>query len=355
MQGGIATKTYWLYRGLKERGYQFRIVTCRDDNYLTPDCSLDHSEICVVSQRAIPWHIPESTLTDDRILNSSIQWTKEFKPDIVETNYLWPFCKNAILLALYLKTPLIIRHAGSDILKFKNDPEFMNIIRWYFHCASAVVTNHDSFDLVSYVTDNAKKLKCLPRYVPNPNIFNQSGSSKQYDLLFAGKINYHWNLKGLCLLLDVIKKKSLYARFIMGGKYEAELNDLISDYQIKSQIDVSNFVTPEQMPDIYKSSRFVWCWEERGSLHDFSNVVWESIFSGIPCIMNVETSKNVEAEGLIGNFSKLIYRFDSKSLMDFDFIHKDDKVSIDWDQKLNMYERYILSNKDLYKAFSPDT
>lgn len=354
MQGGIATKTYWLYNSLREKGYQFRIVTGGDENYATPHALLDHAEISVVAKRSIPWHIPETALTDDRILGKALEWAETFEPDLIETNYLWPFCKDALLLSLSLKKPLIIRHAGSDILKFKDDPEFLSIIRWYLQQAAGVVTNHDAFDFIRQVTGNRENVKCLPRYVPDPHVFKQSELPKSYDLLFAGKINYHWRLKGLDLLLDVIRKWGLRARFIIGGKYNGELAELISNYQIDSQIDVSGFITPEQMPDAYNASRFVWCWEEEGALPDFSNIVWESLFSGVPCIMNSATSENTEAEGLGGDFSRLIYRFDSKSLIDFDFIHRNDGVSVDWNQKLSMYESYISSNRDLYRTFSTD-
>ncbi len=355
MQGGISAKTFWLYNSLKKNNCHFRIVTYCDEYYSTPKNSSNQPDVIAIDCRPIPWHIPETRLIDERLCYHAIQLSKNNMPDVVETNYLWPFCKDALLIANILKKPLIIRHAGSDILKFKNDPEFLNIIRWYFNQASAIATNHNAYDFVRRFTELPEKIRCLDRYIPDPHIFKPSKAAKSYDLLFAGKINYHWNLKGLELLMDVIKRKKLRSRFIIGGKYEKELLALISSYRIESYIDISGFIPCEQMPAVYNASRFVWCWEEKETLDDFSNVIWESLFSNIPCILNAETCEKIKVEGITEDFSELIYRLDRNSLKNFDFVHQNKGICVDWNQKFNMYKAYISSNMELYQISGSGT
>ena len=120
LQGGISSKTYWLYRYLEKKGFEFRIVTVAADAYTINKYHNDPN-VTVVNEKKSPWHIPETDLLDDRLINEAKKIALDFCPDLIETNYLWPFCKDALLISKILKKPLLIRHAGSDIIKFSKD------------------------------------------------------------------------------------------------------------------------------------------------------------------------------------------------------------------------------------------
>ena len=349
MQGGISTKTYWLYKQLEKDGVEFRIITLNDSQYSTNEHNL--AKVTVVKEKEVPWHIPETSLVDDRIINAALKVTNDFTPDLIETNYIWPFCKDALFIAQTLNKPLLIRHAGSDILKFYNDQEFSDIMGIYFDQAAAIVSNASSIELLKDICNDTTKIHSMPRYIPDPDIFEPGESDKQYDVLFAGKINYHWHLKGLELLLELIKQKELNALFLIGGKYKDDIYKQITEKRLEDSIELNDFVEPDKMPAIYNSCKFVWCWEEEGSVEDFSNIIWEALFCNTPCIINSNVSKKIKDEGITDDFSNLLNAVDAKSVLELDF-SKNNSTSID-NQKLksDLFLKYVKSNADLYTQF----
>ena len=347
MQGGIASKTYWLYKNLEKKGFEFKIVTWRDDIYSVQDLG-DDADVIVVGEKSPPWHLPHTGLLPDRLTNAAAKIINSFAPDIVETNYLWPFSNTALLIAKMINKPLLIRHAGSDIQKFKSDPEFREILNFYFEKASVVVTNVTSRQVIEVKSRASEKIFCLPRYVPDPEIFKWNDTSKAYDISFAGKVNYHWDSKGLLLLLEVIKKRKLRALFNIGGKYINEILDLISSKGFDEYISVKSFVLPEKMPGFYAASRYVWCWDE-GMIDDFSNIVWEATFCGVPCIINDAVLGRPETANLIKNFPHLIHHFSPSNICDFEFGEERNQF-IDNDKiKSILFNEYIEMNVDIYQ------
>ena len=219
-----------------------------------------------------------------------------------------------------IKKPFLIRHAGSDVHKFHPDNEFREIIGFYFKNASVVVTNVTSTQLVeNMMSDNLNNILCKSRYIPDPKTFKFSESTKTFDILFAGKVNYHWKHKGLLILFEVIKKRKLKALFVIGGKYVNEVLNLISSKGLKENIVVSSFVSPEEMPRIYGASKYVWCWEEKGTIDDFSNIIWEAIFCNVPCIINKETLRKPEMCQIMDIFPHLIHDMNQNDIFDFEF------------------------------------
>lgn len=348
MQGGISSKTYWLYKSLEKKGFEFKIVTFQDDKYSIQGFDSD-SNVVIVNEKKPPWHLPPTSLLADRLINSSFKTVESFDPDIIETNYLWPFSNAALMISKMIKKPFLIRHAGSDIQKFHGDNEFREIMGLYFKNASVVITNVTSRQLIEEMCYGSEKILCVPRYIPDPGVFRQNDTPKAYDILFAGKINYYWKRKGMMLLLEVIRKRKLKALFHIGGKYVNQVLDLISSKGLDEDISVSSFVVPEEMPSIYNASRYVWCWEEEGTIDDFSNIIWEAIFCGVPCIINAEVLRKPETADIIRNFHRLIYRFSPDNIMDFEFGDKVSRLSDSNEVKSSLFDEYIKTNIDIYQ------
>lgn len=347
MQGGISAKTFWLYSHLQKQGFEFKIVTLKKSHYEIPHSKFDDS-VVVINDKKIPWHIPETNLIDDRIINVALKIAKNFDPDLIETNYLWPFCKDALVISKILKKPLLVRHAGSDIQKFYNDEEFKEIINFYFNEAVAIVTNITSSHLLNKMHINTDKIFCLQRYIPDPEIFSPNKKNKTFDILFTGKINYHWRQKGLVQLLQVIKRNKLRALFIIDGNYKDEILNMISTEKLNSYIEIIDFISPDKMPNIYNSCRFVWCWEDKGVVEDFSNLIWEAIFCNIPCIFNSDVAGKIKKEGIDKSFDSLLYSMNEEELIDFKFSHHNISSNETQNLKVHIFDNYIKANTELY-------
>jgi len=350
MQGGISSKTYWLFRALEEKGFDFRKVTVESTDYSIKGYDYNKSKTTVVKSKEIPWHIPESELLGDRIFHEVLKTAGSFKPDLIETNYLWPFCMPATLVARTLEKPLLIRHAGSDIQKFLHDTEFRDIMKAYFDKATVVATNLTAKTLIEKLCDNTGNVCCLRRYIPNPEIFRPEPTEKNIDILFAGKINYCWNLKGINLLLGLIKRRKLRSLFVIGGKYKNEIVELIAQTETGNYIEVRDFAPPEMMPSIYNSCKFVWCWEEKGGVEDFSNIIWEALFCSTPCIVNSETAERIQHEGIPAGLDSLICKTVPDRLMDYHFVPDILETDGMERKKVALYDEYIESNVKLYES-----
>jgi glycosyltransferase involved in cell wall biosynthesis len=354
LQGGVSAKTFWLYRALMAQGFRFRVVTCQDLIYSQSE-EYDIPEwVFNVNRRKIPWHIPETELLPDRLLNQALHITETFTPDLIETNYLWPFCQVAINLACILKKPLLIRHAGSDILKFKDDPEFFKIILRYIDFANGIVTNQTAMEFLKKVATFPERITCLDRYIPDPSFFFPLiKSEKKFDLLMVGKVNYYWQLKGLDLMMNFIKKEGLRTLFIVNGKGMNQFSERLSDYNIEAFVKVCSFVSPEQMPDIYRSASCVWCWEEADVLDDFSNVVWEALYSGLPIIINAANQKKIQTEKKLQRVKTLLRPFTVSELENFNcsnefFVGGGDGEEING-EKEDYFCQYIGANAQFYE------
>jgi len=347
MQGGISSKTYWLYKRLEKKGFEFEIVTYKDDKYSSQGSNAA-SNVTILNEKKPPWHIPSTNLLADRLINAALKATGTFTPDIIETNYLWPFCSVALTVSKMLNKPLLVRHAGSDILKFHNDNEFQEIMRAYFRNASIVITNITSGKIIEEIAGDKEKILYVPRYIPDPMFFRRDETNYKYDILFAGKINYHWKHKGLMLLLNVIKKRNLKALFHVGGKYIHEVVKEIASKGLDEYIQVKFFVDPENMPHIYNSCRYVWSWEEEGTIDDFSNIIWEALFCGVPCVINDFVLSKSEMADIVHNFPSFVACSNANNIEDFDF-KKPANLSDNNEVKANLFDRYIRTNIDVYQ------
>jgi glycosyltransferase involved in cell wall biosynthesis len=347
MQGGISSKTYWLYKSLENKGFEFRIITLKDNEY-SAKVSDGNSDITIINEKEPPWHIPSTSLLPDRLINAALKTAGTFAPDIIETNYLWPFCNAALTVSKMINKPFLVRHAGSDLLKFQKDDEFQEIMNAYLKNASIVVTNITARKIVEEMAGNPEKVICIPRYIPDPMFFRYNETDNKYDILFAGKINYHWKHKGIMLLLEVIRKRKLKALFYVGGKYVHEVAKQIASKGLDEYIHVNSFVTPEKMPDVYSSCKYVWSWEEEGTIDDFSNIIWEALFCGVPCITNDNAVKKAETADIARNFPDFLIHRNADNIEAFAF-EKPSPFFDNSEVKANLFDKYMRINVAVYK------
>ncbi|MBU1013298.1 MAG: hypothetical protein KKG99_09840 [Bacteroidetes bacterium] len=347
MQGGIAAKTFWLYKRLAKNGYNFRVVTIEIENYSVPVIK-DDIKVFSVDKASTPWHIPDSSLYFDRILNKCFEALANFTPDIIETNYLWPFCSVAIHLSKILNKPLLIRHAGSDILKFYTSNEFRDIIKRYFEQASIIVTNNTSIEIVSELCNDKTKIRLTDRYIPDPDYFHDLKHPKQYDILFAGKINYYWKHKGISYLLEYIKAYNLHALLLCDGNYIDEIYSLVDKQKLENNIEIKKFVHPYEMPAIINKSNTVWCWDEEGSIDDFSNIIWEACYCNVECLINEKIEKTTDLKKMKELFSENLLEFKKVESMSYFNNEISFSNSINLEAIIKEFKLYIDQNVSIY-------
>lgn len=356
-QGGIASKTYWLCRALARRGYVFDIVTLVPELYASRDQAELPSGVNLTALPAneeSPWFIPGGGLETERLIAAAIETAEGHQPDVVECNYLAPYGMVALVVSRLLGVPLIVRHAGSDLVKLLNWDKTRAGLEHLLSSAETVVSNVDDVDRLKPLT---AKIVVLPRYLPDPECFNTCGRVPEEKLiLYAGKLNYYWKLKALDTLLSALRlRPSWRLLMVAGGNGRQAFESAVKEKGLMERVRFLEFVPPDQMPGIIASARAIWAVERQSDLSDFSNIIWEAISIGKPCLVSPEAVSRKEvallrASGLLCSVdpedsSSIAARLDlSQSLGKTGYLNFEEAHRKYIDDNANIYEAVCQTN-----------
>ena len=296
-QGGISAKTYWLYRSLWRLGFTFDIVTILPELYASRDNAPLPAGLrtrVLESPTGVPWFIPGGGLETERLISAALAMAKDQTPDVVECNYLAPFGIASLVVARSLGVPLIVRHAGSDLVKLLGWQQVCSALEHLLACANLVVSTREAVDRLRRFTED---IVVLSRYVPDPDWFGPSaGTPEEGMLLYAGKLNYYWRLKALDSLLAALRVQHTWRLLaVVGGTGREAFAAAVRESGLEGRVRFMDFVSPDQMPDLIAKATAVWAVEREGDVSDFSNIVWEAIACGRPCAVSPGTAGHADA------------------------------------------------------------
>lgn len=299
-QGGIAAKTYWLVRALAECGISYDIVTLVPEVYRSAATGPlpDGVHLRALTSETSPWFLPGTDLAVERIVSAALALAKERTPDIVEANYLAPFGIAAFIVSRLLKTPLLLRHAGSDLAKLLPWEPVHTALGAVIAVADRVVTADDQSPAsYSQRLPPGAKTTCLPRYVPDETAFRPTAAARGGPvLLLAGKLNYYWRLKALDTLFEALESMPSWRLLCLGAGVGSDAVSKEADRRgLASHIEWRPFVAPSEMPAIIAGATAVWAVQRVGPVTDFSNIAWESVAMGRPCIVSPSTWAHPDA------------------------------------------------------------
>lgn len=294
MQGGIAARTYWLARALRRQRIGFAVVTSSVPGYSHPVVPDDDTDLFAVVQTTAPdapWFIPGGDLQTERLVTAALSMVERARPHAVEANYLAPYGLAASLVARDLGVPLIVRHAGSDIAKLSAWEPAASAVRAVLRAASVVVTASDTAPRIETLGVPPDRLAILPRYVPDPAAFPPTPSPTPDPgsppiLLVAGKLNYHWRRKGLDVLLNALKCATPWCLHLVGdGTAANAVRERLRKSGITGRAVAEGFVHPASMPGLLARCTAVWAVHDSDHIGDPSNLVWEAVATGRPCLV----------------------------------------------------------------------
>ena len=225
-------------------------------------------------------------LLTERITNAAIKEINSYKVDCIECNYLNPFLAPSVLVSSLCDIPLIVRPAGSDYHKFLTHSKFSSFITKCLSRASRILLPKERIDdfkskLPSII---GTKIIPTPRYIPDPSCFYPHRSPKphQKQILFVGKTNQYWKLRGLDTLIRFLELNREYAaKFIVDGTHIDEFTHYLNNSPCAQQIHIhKGFIPPQAIPNEIAKSFAVWNVILPGGIPDFPNTHWETIFSG---------------------------------------------------------------------------
>lgn len=299
-QGGISAKTYWLAQGLAERGIEIHAVTngnCVEKEYFIDDVFSKRLSRLIIHfvDSDIPWHIPYSELYISRLLDKTLEVINEYHIDFIDTHYLIPYGIVGYLASKIEGIPYIVRHGGSDIIRFLKDGIFKHLLRNVIEDAAAVITDVKKKELFEKLNSN---VYVLPRYIPDEKYFKPSFTSHETPTFaYIGKINYHWKYKSLDRITDIFAgiKEQHRLLFIGQGTGFQNFSEFVSERGLTT-CEFKQFVHPANMPKLLSNIDFLFYFAQDNPIKDFSNILCEALWSGLRVLTDETMDLNEYAE-----------------------------------------------------------
>lgn len=157
IEGGVSAHTYWLARGLAERGHEVHVVTNADEveddfrmhfeeqdgDWMQPSFPgggrVRLYEPAPLDQRAMG-HIPQANPFVTKLASLATDVIRRHACDLVLAYYFEPYGMAGWLASRWTGRPLIVKHAGSDLDRLMNVPDLATAYRELLRSADAVVT-----------------------------------------------------------------------------------------------------------------------------------------------------------------------------------------------------------------------
>ncbi len=309
-QGGIAAGSYWLSRALAPAGISFDVVTIAPERYrseTTGDVPETVRLRTISADEQAPWFIPGGELWTERLVSAALELADEAQPDLVETNYLAPFGLAALLVSRQLGVPLLLRHAGSDMAKLVTWSPSRRALVDLLKAADVVATNPDAAPRLPEGIGRAAKLVVMPRYLPDPLAFSPTDAGPPAQrLLLASKLNFHWRLKALDTLAAALQLRPGWRLdAVADGKGRESFEAEVAAQGLSDRVNRRAFVPPDAVPALFSGATAVWAVEREGGVADFSNLVWEAVACGRPCLVAPSCAEHSDA-GLLKASSWLL-------------------------------------------------
>lgn len=279
IQGGMSSAAYWLANGLAQVGVEVHVVT--DGNLVEKEYRIDDKpkkEIQGVNVHhvhpEIPWYIPNTEQRLAKLVDTALGVCNKYNISLVDAQYLVPYGFAGSIINAFTGIPYVIRHGGSDIAKFFNKGFFPLLMERALSGAALTVSDNP------VVSNLAKAVKCLHRYMPPDKEFvpNQL-TNRSLTCAYIGKINYHWEHKGLHKIANIVKGSGIQMLYLGQGK---GMDNFIQT--CKPEGVFYNFIHPSRMPDFLSQTDYLFYFKANNPIPDFSNLILEAVSMGVPIL-----------------------------------------------------------------------
>ncbi len=157
IEGGVSSTTYWLARGLAERGHKVHVVTNASEVEPAFRISLSEEDVGALEPRfssggsvdvhhteqfspAKLDHIPRSNPFVSKLAAKATEIVRRFGCDCVFAYYFEPYAVAGHLAATWTGRPLVLKHAGSDLDRLMKGSGLAATYREILRHAAGVVT-----------------------------------------------------------------------------------------------------------------------------------------------------------------------------------------------------------------------
>jgi glycosyltransferase involved in cell wall biosynthesis len=161
IQGGVSAQSYWLCRGLAQKGHDVTVVTNAAEVEPGYRIWLDAADLGQLQGRfpgggrldvvwTSPWdearwhHIPAGNPAFERLSSLVIETARQRGSDLILSYYLQPYGMAAAYASRVTGVPFVTRHAGSDRYALMKNPELATVYGQVLRDADGVIANGDT-------------------------------------------------------------------------------------------------------------------------------------------------------------------------------------------------------------------
>ncbi|MDP3769647.1 MAG: glycosyltransferase [bacterium] len=280
IEGGVSAGNYWLIRALGKRGIQVSVVTNAfvvEDMYREElDLPHDHTHGAISDfqpanvhvhslEKQAPSHIPYSPAYLSRIINLGLKVLGEHGGDVIYTHYLEPYSAAGFVIKKITGLPLIVRHAGSDIYRILDNPDFKYFLGRVLQEADRVLLSKSLSPLAQALNIPEKNICTVWRRVIDDSMFTPEGERFDFSkknitvpdgvpiFTYIGKANTN---KGIIETIEALSgiKKDFRLLFVSKGKKLEEFKEKVAQHQLEEKVIFLDFVPPWVIPSILRAS-----------------------------------------------------------------------------------------------------
>ena len=161
IQGGVSAQSYWLCRGLAEKGHDVTVVTNAAEVEPGYRIWLEAADLGRLQGRFpgggrldVVWtsswdegrwhHIPAGNPASERLASLVTETVRHRGSDLILSYYLQPYGIAAAYASRVTGVPFVTRHAGSDRYALMKNPELGPVYRQVLREAGGIIANGDT-------------------------------------------------------------------------------------------------------------------------------------------------------------------------------------------------------------------
>lgn len=290
IEGGNASATYWLARGLAKRGHDVHIIADAWEasgsyqimNESEPAEKLPNLFIHR-SEQEIPWHIPEYDEQPLALLDLTLEIIAKHNIETLDTGYLAPYGMVGHVAQRISGVKHVLRHGVSDVEEFFKKGQLKSLLQGSIKCADAVVTDERYADVFRPLNGNTHVLN---PYVVDAESFvlPYTGGDRKH-IAASGKVNYYWDRKGLQHICDLMHNlvDNFDCTLVHQGLGLEEIQKLLGRNTIR-EFNWPGFMAPWRMPTFLSGLDALFVLKKPEPHSPVSNLALEALCAGVGII-----------------------------------------------------------------------
>lgn len=276
IEGGEASKAYWLAKALGERGHEVHVVTNAmevEGNYrehFDIDDLLHYQPPNVYVHSTDPFqepmHIPYNRPYSEKLASYAIELIRRYDLQIIDSWYILPYGVSGFLAKTFTGKPQVLRHAGSDMSRLLLSPYLYTLFVEIFKRTEKIVTYSSMKSRFLELGVPEDRIFINSKVSVDTNSFNPDTTPDNIGLdgdqtgipviTYIGKIGIHKGVFELVEALGMIKS-DFRLLLVTGGRGVRRLKDAVSAHGLEEKTVYRGFVPPWRIPGIIKTSTCV--------------------------------------------------------------------------------------------------